>query len=134
MKYYCLQLSDYDCGFACLKMLLSFKLKDKEYLHLKQDIYKGEYSFLDLTLIAQKNHIILEGYIILNYKDIFSLPCIGIIKKEKYNHYILITKISKKYVTYFDPKIGEIVIDKNNFNLLITGNYLFFKGTDNSFK
>ena len=35
MKYYCLQLNDYDCGYAVIKMLLANINNDKNYLFMK---------------------------------------------------------------------------------------------------
>ena len=38
------QLNEKDCGFASLKMLLAFYSKNKEYLYLKQDLDRENYS------------------------------------------------------------------------------------------
>ena len=56
MKYICLQLSKCDCGFACLKMLLSHYHKQNSYLYLETDLTKHEnLSFYDLKSLAAKN-------------------------------------------------------------------------------
>ena len=62
MKYQCLQLTNYDCGFACLKMILANFHHDENYLFLKQNLNKKNYSFLELTNIAKDHNLTLKGY------------------------------------------------------------------------
>ena len=59
MKYQCLQLTNYDCGFACLKMILANFHYDENYLFLKQNLNKKNYSFLELTNIAKDHNLTL---------------------------------------------------------------------------
>lgn len=108
MKY-CLQLNEDDCGFCCLKNLLYRLSHDKRYLRLSQDLKKGAYSFLDLVTISKSEGLELEGYE-ATVNDLQKND-IALIKVQEMTHYILILKLSKRKVTYFDPKYGILKND-----------------------
>lgn len=93
MKYQCLQLTNYDCGFACLKMILANFHHDENYLFLKQNLNKKNYSFLELANIAKDHNLTLKGY---ECNDIFllkKLPCITLVNNQKNNHFVIIKKL-----------------------------------------
>ena len=69
MENKCLQIVDGDCGFACLKMMLSYYHKDKNYLYLPQDLNKNNYSFLEIIDIAKKYNLFLKGYEIVDLNN-----------------------------------------------------------------
>ena len=61
MKYFCYQLQDDDCGFACLKMLLANINNDKNYLYLQN--YKDNLS-VDVSLKKMWTF----GFVLLKYE------------------------------------------------------------------
>ena len=124
MKYHCLQIKNNDCGFACLKMLLANFHHDENYLFLSQNQKSNEYSFLDLKKIAKDNYINLKGYNIDDLSLIKKFPCIGLIKINNVHHYILIEKINKRYIYYFDPFNGDKNAEIRDFMMIFTGNIL----------
>lgn len=113
MKYHCLQLEKEDCGFACLKMMLAYHAKNRDYLRLTQQEHHGPYSMYDLYEEGRKFHFRLEGYEIESY-DKLRLPCILLIETEGSNHYVLLEKIGRKKAFFFDPACGEecLPVDK----------------------
>ena len=124
MKYYfCYQLYDDDCGFACLKMLLACINNDKNYLFLPNYKEKGNYSFLELVSIAKKYNLFLKGYECFDLSKI-KYPCIALIEGINNNHYVLITKIGKNYLCYIDPTSGKKVSSKRCFLKTFKGKYL----------
>ena len=62
MKYYIKQILKNDCGFACLKMYLSYLYKDTSYLFLAQTLVDKEYSLYDIINIAKYNGVGLKAY------------------------------------------------------------------------
>lgn len=106
MKYHCLQLESDDCGFACLKMMLAHNSKNRDYLRLIQQEKHGAYSMRDLCEEGQKFHLVLEGYEIDGY-DRLRFPCILLVKIKDAKHYILLEKIKRNRVFFFDPTFGE---------------------------
>lgn len=131
MKYHCLQIKNNDCGFACLKMLLANFHHDQNYLFLKQNLKFNEYSFLDLKKIAKKNYVDLKGYQINDLLLIKKFPCIGLIKLNNLHHYVLIEKITKNFVYYFDPSNGEKKAEIGDFKEIFTGNILLIENGEN---
>lgn len=125
MKNICLQISDNDCGYACLKMMLSYFHKRKAYLFLETDlsIHKN-LSFYDLKTISAKNGLILNGYHIDDLKTIKYFPVIGLIKLENCYHYIIVYKISSNYIYIIDPKVGKCRYTVSEFKIITTSKYL----------
>ena len=64
--YYCYQLSNNDCGYACLKMCLANIHHNKDYLSLTEDFKEDNYSMFDLISIAKKYNIEHKGYEVEN--------------------------------------------------------------------
>ena len=121
MKYYCLQLTKDDCGFAVVKMMLSFFHHDKNYLFMEQDLLQSNYSFLDLKNIARDNNLELRGYEVQELEQVQIFPLIGLIKLNGNAHYILIEKVTKKHIYFFDPLEGKQKIEKEDFYRIFTG-------------
>ena len=115
MKYQCLQLTNYDCGFACLKMILANFHHDENYLFLKQNLNKKNYSFLELANIAKDHNLTLKGY---ECNDIFllkKLPCITLVNNQKNNHFVIIKKIKNNKIYLIDPLLGDKCILLKDF-------------------
>lgn len=107
MKNYCLQLTQSDCGFACLKMLLAEKRKRKEYLSLEEDLTKDEYSMQELKEHARSFAMELTGIEVASLGEIPSFPAIGLIRKKGKYHYVVVEKLNGKFVWYCDPAEGR---------------------------
>ncbi len=121
MKYYCLQLNDYDCGYAVIKMLLANINNDKNYLFMKENITKKSYSLLELKKIGEKYNLNLKGFEVKDFKLVNKFPFIALININKQNHYVLVNKITKNYIYYFDPKLKKQKVEINTFKNLFTG-------------
>ena len=130
MENKCLQIVDGDCGFACLKMMLSYYHKDKNYLYLPQDLNKNNYSFLEIIDIAKKYNLFLKGYEIVDLTLLRSFPCIAQIKENNKYHFVIVEKIKKGYVYLYDPKLKERVLTLENYKSISMNNYLLFSNVD----
>lgn len=114
--YYCLQLFSFDCGFACLKSMLSYFHKDSSYLYLDQCKKDKKYSLLDLERVALDHGLVLESYYIDDLNQINKFPCMYLLNNNNENHFIVIKGINKGNVYLFDPKLGERIIDISVLN------------------
>ena len=101
MKYYCLQLNDYDCGYAVIKMLLANINNDKNYLFMKENITKKSYSLLELKKIGEKYNLNLKGFEVKDFKLVNKFPFIALININKQNHYVLVNKITNVFKNLF---------------------------------
>lgn len=122
MKYFCYQLQDDDCGFACLKMLLANINNDKNYLYLQNYKDKGNYTFFELIKIANLYGVNLKGYKGKMDSKI-KTPFICLIKGLNNNHYIIVYS-NKMFVKYFDPDNGLVILPKFIFLKRFKGFYL----------
>ena len=123
------QLNEKDCGFASLKMLLAFYSKNKEYLYLKQDLDRENYSLWDLIQIAKKRGVEIQGVKISDTRRQFTLdfqPFLALLKDESGNssHLVFIRKIKKHKVLIYDPKRGKYWSKLSKFYENFTGIYL----------
>lgn len=96
-----------ECGLACLTMILNYFGKSYS-LHYLKNIYGSSlegFNLYEIANIAKKEKLIPMPFEIdeeefLNLK----LPCIAHFKD---NHFVVITKIDKKNVTFIDPLEGK---------------------------
>lgn len=81
------------CGYFCLKFILKkVKVIDKKYM-----------SLYNIGKILNDNNYEYKAYKIKDIKSINN-KCITLIKVNKIScHYVVILKISDKYVYYYDP-------------------------------
>lgn len=126
MRYFCLQLLNDDCGFACIKMMLANLLHDKEYLSLPQDLKFGIYNFSNLKIIAEREGLLVDGYSFPSINDVETTPCIAQVKGMNGNHFIFVYKKNKKHVYYYDPAYGKEKISVADFDKRCLGNYLIY--------
>ena len=108
--FYLPQLTTNDCGVACLKMLLADLNKDRQYLFMPCDENHGSYSFKDLSILASRNGLNLEGFKVIDNEEIlrFDLPVIVRMKLESGGHHaVILTKIHRRTVTFMDPHFGK---------------------------
>lgn len=117
--FYVPQLSNTDCGLACLKMVLANVLHDKEYLSIPSDENHGPYSYSDLEKIADKYGVVLAGFKVTTKSEILNCknyPIIARIRTEQGNsHAIIVTKIRRNKVYIVDPNYGKDVLKYDYF-------------------
>ena len=100
MDCYIKQLRDNDCAFASLKMLMAYYSKNKDYLFLKQDLDRENYSLWDIIQIAKKYGIEIQGVKISNMRKRFTLdyqPFLALFKdsNNENGHLVFVRKIKK---------------------------------------
>ena len=109
--FYVLQEDNYDCGFTCLKVLLANVNKDSNYLYLPNPKGNGEiYSFNELMEYASHLGFTLSAYKIADRSTLSlddGLPMMFSLSKEGKSHMVLVYKVNRKYVYYFEPSSGK---------------------------
>lgn len=116
--YYIKQLTNDDCGFACLKMLLAKINKCKNYIYLKQELNHGAYSYQNLIDIAKEYKLNLKGYKYSNLDELkYDLKawCLVSIYNENSKHCVIIKKITNRQVYIIDPYLGVYELNRNEF-------------------
>ena len=128
MKHICLQENDYDCGLACIKMMLAHYHKNKKLLNLDKEIVNARYSLYQLKLYAEKYNLLTEGIEFEKKDKLFSFEnsLIEICIKNK-NHFTIFEKKKGKYVYLVDPTIGRIKLKEDEFFEIFTGYALIKK-------
>ena len=126
--YFISQLGESDCGFTCLKMILAHLHKDRNYLYLPGEANK-EYSFKDLQDIAEKYHVEAHGVRPANFQEVAkakkSWPLLTNIKLKKgQRHSVIIKKVTKNKVHYFDPALGHKAVPIEVFTEQWTGHVI----------
>jgi len=114
------QSNENDCGFACLKTILASLNKDKAYLFLP-NTKNHAFSFYELKHIAQRYHLMLSGVevdggIILLKNEKY--PFIATITIGKNKHAVVVYRITKKTVYYYDPSTGKTKSSLENFQTI----------------
>ena len=126
-----------DCGICSLLSIIRFYGGDvsKEYLRQLTNTSRDGVSFYQLIEASKAiglDAIGMSGDITQIEEN--NLPCIAhIIVNKNYKHFIVIYKIDKikKLVTLMDPAKGKKIISFSEFNLLSSGNFIFFKKIKN---
>ena len=127
MNYYIPQISQSDCGFACLKMMIAHLYENQNALFINQDESKSAYSLKALTDIALTYGITLSGVEVEEKSEIGEarFPFIALLQKsETVFHYVLVTKVKWGNVYFLDPETGESSLSKKAFFKLWTGTAL----------
>ena len=79
------------CGWFCLRFILKKKVEKKCYL-----------SLLEMKKILNKNNYCCVCIKIFELKDVFC-ECLTLIKNKKDYHYVVLKKVEKGYVFFYDP-------------------------------
>mgnify|MGYP003319725412 CR=1 FL=1 len=113
MKYFIFQGNNHDCGFASLKMLLASISHDKSYLYIPK-VTKREYFTVDeLANIANDYGVELGQFACDDdYFTKMQCPCITLIDS---NHAVLVKKVTKRNITFYDPYNGRVKLKRENF-------------------
>ena len=117
--FYIPQILKDDCGFACLKMVLAYMNKDKNYLYLPQDESHGFYSYSDLKELGYEKGINFTGFEVANKEELVSCSSFPLILsielKNGAKHAVVVTKVKWKKVYYLDPRSGSTSMPLNKF-------------------
>lgn len=122
-----------DCGAACLATILRYYksfvsiIQIREYMHVD----KNGASMYALCQAAQHFGLEADAYVgtfeeikqMINEKEI-SLPLISHIIINDMYHYVVIEKVSSKYVFIFDPVQGEQRYEYDKFKEVFTGYFV----------
>lgn len=127
-KYYCIKQKELkDCGPACLATIFKqYKLKVPIYKirELAQTDKQGT-SAKAIIDVANKLGFSAKGFKANNINDIYGdipLPAIAhVIIDNSYHHYIVIHKITNKYILIADPARGIIKYNVDEFYSIWTG-------------
>lgn len=113
MKYFIFQGNDHDCGFTSLKMLMAHIQKDKSYLYIKKIRRKDEFTVNDICKEAGMYGLVLSSYSCdESYYEQLKTPSLTLIRG---NHVVLIKKVARKKITYYDPEVGKVTLKKDQF-------------------
>ena len=116
MKHICLQENNYDCGLACIKMMLAHYHKNKKLLNLDKEKINAKYSLYQLKLYAEKYNLLTEGIEFENKEEIYNFEnsliqiCINNV-----DHFVIFEKKRKDTIYIIDPKIGRVKLKKDEF-------------------
>ena len=129
--YFISQLGESDCGFTCLKMILAHLHKDRDYLYLPGES-KREYSFKELIEIAAEYQVEMQGVKPDNFQEVAkskdSWPLLTNIKiKKGLLHSVIIKKVGRSKVYYFDPALGHKSVPIETFAEMWSGHVLLVK-------
>ncbi|HOZ02226.1 MAG TPA: cysteine peptidase family C39 domain-containing protein [Bacilli bacterium] len=117
--YYIPQIGEFDCGFACLKMLMAHIHKDKNYLYLPFHEKNQTFSYQQLTTIALKYNIELVGFRVEDEEEIKKnkvFPLIVSLNQENDNkHAVIISSLKWNRVQISDPAKGTYSLSFKKF-------------------
>ena len=92
MSYFIKQLGDKDCGFTCVKMLLSIYYHNKDYLYYPFPNIESRSSLRELMHFAKKEEMILAASRVVEKEEILKFkskkPFLAPINKENNLHII----------------------------------------------
>ncbi len=110
------QSNYFDCGFACLKMLLVDIHKDKNYRYLKNVKHNKEYSLADIISIAKSYGVVLKAFRLSSKEDVLKeKTSFMAVMGQKSPHMIYVKKITAKKVLVYDPDDGKHWVKKSDF-------------------
>ena len=106
--YFISQYGEHDCLFTCMAMMLANYHHDRNYLFLPHE--DRQFSYYDILKEAEKYHTTLLGVNIANVNELSksrSFPIIVTIMKNRFRHSVLLYRVNKKFVYYYDPACGK---------------------------
>ena len=115
------QIGEFDCGYACLKMMLAHIHKDKNYLFLPFHEKNQTISYQQMSEIALKYNVEVVGFRVEDEEEIKNnkiFPLIVSLKQESESkHAVMITGIKWNRVQISDPAKGTYSLSfKKIFN------------------
>lgn len=132
MDCYIQQLQENDCSFACLKMILAYYSKNKEFLYLKQNLDRSNFSLWDIIEEAKRYGLDIQGVKIveLTYdQKIEKKPFLALFKTPTgVGHLVFVRKIRRNRLLIYDPQHGKYWMKRRDFLEKWTGVYVKFIG------
>ncbi len=128
MSYFIKQLGDKDCGYTCIKMILSMSYKKSDFLYLNEPDIDRSASLRELMIFARKEGLDLGAYRAVDKNELFTkkanVPLLLPIAKENLLHMIVVRKIYKKHILVQDPASGIYFMSKKKLLSIWNGEYL----------
>lgn len=115
------QINENDCGVACIAMILKRYKVRYNFLSLKEkcNLSNNGMKVKDIVNVFKQYNFTVNIFKANKDEDIFKMkkfPYISnIVIDNKYFHFIVIHKVTSKYIVYSDPVIGVQKIDFNVF-------------------
>jgi NHLM bacteriocin system ABC transporter peptidase/ATP-binding protein len=129
-----LQLEIVECGPACLAMILGFfgRWVTLEELRKRCGVSRDGSTAANILRAARHYGLVAEGYQReLDELQAMELP---VVVFWNFNHYVVVTGFSKKYVYLCDPSSGNRRVSHPEFSRCFTGIVLSFKPSDGFLK
>ena len=128
MSYFIKQLGDKDCGYTCIKMILSMSYKKSDFLYLNEPDIDRSASLRELMIFARKEGLDLGAYRAVDKNELFTkkanVPLLLPIAKGNLLHMIVVRKIYKKHILVQDPASGIYFMSKKKLLSIWNGEYL----------
>ncbi len=126
---YIRQISERDCGISCLSSIIKYYggYAKREYLReITKTTREGVnlYSLKEGCIKLGFEAKAIQSDIKLFEKEV---PFIAHVLKDNLGHFVVISKITNKYITIMDPSCGIKKIDIQNWNKITTNVYLLLK-------
>lgn len=110
-----------ECGIACLAMISHYYGRETNIMSLRRELQYNDNGLSLHTLSEYANQINLESRALqleLNELNQLRLPCI---LHWDLDHFVVLTKVSKKSVVIHDPALGKIIYSLNEASQHFTG-------------
>ena len=110
------QLDAMDCGATCLRMIARHFGRYYSLEYLRELTYMGKQGVSMLGISDAAEHIGLQSLAVKTAFDRLArdvpLPCIAHWNQE---HFVVVYKVSKKFVWIADPAVGKFKLTKEEF-------------------
>ncbi|GCE31111.1 ABC transporter [Dictyobacter alpinus] len=116
-----LQMSEVECGLACLAMVLSYHGRQTSISELRTNYGAGRDGVSALNLVkAARNLGMISRAVALQKNDFRDVTFPAIIHWQ-FNHFIIVERWTPEQVTIVDPASGRRQMDAEEFNAGFTG-------------
>lgn len=109
-----LQEADYDCAPNSVRMLMSYyrvPIKSEARFRNILNTRKDGTSSKNVFKFLKKHFEVEEGYGLESAKEHLrnkNILLVCILDRGKYSHYVVLTKMNKKYTHYLDPGVNDV--------------------------
>lgn len=114
-----------ECGLACATMLIDFFVKKTKLSNLrkKYGVPNGGYSLDQIQVVLQEFNIKSKA-VRINSESVKALPRPFIAYWNK-RHFVIVERISSKFISIVDPAVGKMKITYENFEEKFSGVAMF---------
>lgn len=121
------QLSDVECGAACLAMILSYYGRHTTIAEIRQQVGIGRDGLSAFDLVsAARDYGLQVRAISLRNSNLRALPLPAIVHWE-FNHFMVVERWTPKHVNVVDPALGRRRLTLEEFDAGFTGVVLLLK-------